>query len=261
MDSGKLHRLKRIFRTDGKTLIVAMDHGTALGVVPGLERPGDTIKRVLAGGADAIMANFGIATAFAAEIGQAGLILRVDRVAGGDAGEARLLYRAEDALRIGADCIACMGFPGSRFEHATLRHLAELAAECQRWQLPLLAEMLPQGFEGGEDARKPQAIGHAIRIGAELGADIVKTQYSGTVAGFRSALVSCFVPVVVLGGGKMEDEADVLRTAREAVDAGATGVAMGRNIWSHQHPERMTAALAAIIHDGATVEQAMKKLR
>lgn len=261
MASEKWRRMRRIFGQDGRTLIVAMDHGLAFGALAGLENPANAINSVIEGGADAILATYGLAVRFAEEIGRAGLILRVDRVTGGSSGAARLLYRAEDGLRIGADAIACMGFPGSRFEHDTLHFLAQLAAECRSWNVPLLAEMLPQGFEGGEESRTVEAIRSAVRMGAELGADFIKTQYTGTVDGFRSALDACYVPVVVLGGSKMESARDVLRLAREAVDAGAAGVAMGRNIWGSYNARNITRALAAIIHEDATLEEAQNLLQ
>lgn len=233
-----------------------MDHGSAFGVLPGMENPAQTIQSVIEGGADAILTTYGLATRFAEEIGRTGLILRVDRVTAGTGGAARLLHRVESALRIGADAVACMGFPGSRFEHETLTILAELAGECDAWNVPLLAEMLPCGFEGGEESRTVAAIQSAVRIGAELGADFIKTQYTGTVDGFRSVLDTSYIPVVVLGGPKTENEADVLRVAREAIDAGAAGVAMGRNIWGSANAQNITRALAAIIHDNASLETA-----
>lgn len=261
MSSGKIRRLARIFGQDRRALIVAMDHGSAFGVAPGLENPGDVIRAVVEGGADAILATHGLATRYAEEIGPAGLILRVDRATGGREGAARLLYGVEDALRIGAEAIACMGFPGSPLEHDTLENLARLAAECEAFGLPLMAEMLPRGFEGGEGSRTVEAIRSAARIGAELGADFIKTQYTGTLDGFRAVVEACYVPVVVLGGAKMESEVDLLRMARESIDAGGAGVAMGRNIWGSRNPGNITRALAAIIHANATLEVAQAMLR
>jgi DhnA family fructose-bisphosphate aldolase class Ia len=99
-----------------------------------------------------------------------------------------------------------------------------------------------------------------MRIGAELGIDLVKTQFTGDKDGFRSAVESCYVPVVVLGGSKMEDDAAVLKMVRDAMDAGGKGVAMGRNIWGHQDPEKMTAAIVSIVHEGAAVDEALEIL-
>lgn len=264
MNPQKIRRLNRIFRLDGKALIVAMDHGGFFGPQPGNERPGETIRKVVAGGADAIMTTFGLATTFPEELAAVGLILRADGGVsrlGGRKWRGRLLFGPEEALRLGADGVVCMGFPGAEREHDNLSYLAQLSARCNEWGLPLMAEMLPRGFEGGEDSRTVENIRMVVRIGAELGADIIKTQYTGSVDTFKAVTESCYVPVVILGGTKMDTDGDVLRTVREAMDGGARGVAMGRNIWGHDHPEKMTAAVAAIIHEDATVETALEKLR
>jgi DhnA family fructose-bisphosphate aldolase class Ia len=255
--------MRRIFREDGRAVIVAIDHGGFFGAQPGLEQPGRMFQQVVMGGADAIMTTYGLAQHFAQELSAAGLILRVDGGVsrlGTRAWRGRPIFGAEAALRVGADSVVAMGFPGAENEDQTLRGLAELSDQCGRWGLLLMAEMLPRGFEGGEDSRSPDNIALAIRIGAELGADIIKTQYTGEVESFRKAVAGCFVPVVVLGGAKMEDDAATLRAVREAMDAGGRGVAMGRNIWGHRNPQKMTAAVAAIVHEDAAVEQALAML-
>ena len=264
MSEGKTRRLRRIFQGDGCAVIVAMDHGAYFGVQPGFEDPRQVIEQVIAGGADAIMTTLGLAQNFAQELAPAGLLLRVDGGVsrlGTRAWRGGLIFGAETALRLGADGVVAMGFPGAENEHKNLHDLADLSRQCVEWGLPLMAEMLPRGFEGGDDARAAETIMHAMRIGAELGADIIKTQYTGTVESFQKLVGSVFVPVVVLGGPKMEDEAATLRTAHEAIKAGARGVAMGRNIWNHPHPDKMTRAISAIVHHNATAEKALEIVR
>lgn len=263
MNIGKARRMRRLFQADGRAVIVAMDHGAYFGVQPGLENPRRAIEQVVAGGADAIMTTVGIVQNFWDALAGTSLILRVDGGAtklGTRAWRGGLINDAETALKLGADGVVVMGFPGSENEDKILQYLAAISKQCLTWGLPLMAEMLPRGFEGGDDARAPETLAHAARIGAELGVDIVKTQYTGSVESFRKTVESCFVPVVVLGGPKMEDDAATLRTAREAMDAGARGVAMGRNIWGHRSPRKMTEAIAAIIHRDASVEDAMKMI-
>lgn len=264
MNSGKQMRLQRIFADDGRAVIVAMDHGGYFGTQAGLENPGAIIQQVVAGGADGIMTTLGIAQNFADELAQTTLILRVDGGAsklGTRAWRGGLLYDAETALKLGADGVVLMGFPGSENEDQNLQYLAEMSRQCVEWGLPLMAEMLPRGFEGGEDARAAETIALAARIGAELGVDIVKTQYTGSVESFRQVVKNCFVPVVVLGGPKMDDDAATLRSVREAMDAGARGVAMGRNIWGHRNPRKMTEAIVALVHREAKVEDALAILQ
>lgn len=260
----KTHRWKHIFREDGKALIFAMDHASAFGLMAGLEQPGRVISQVRAGGADAILTTYGIAAQFAPEIGTLGLILRVD---GGNSllakerGPMQLLYDVYDALRLGADAVGTMGMPGSRFEGETLPYLSELVAQCAEWNVPVLAEMLPGGFENPGEWWTPENIGHACRIGAELGVDFIKTNYTGDVASFRRIVQQVYVPIVVLGGSKSQDPRDLLNSIYEAMQAGASGVAVGRNIYQYAAPDKITAAIAAIVHQEATVEAALAYLQ
>ncbi len=100
-----------------------------------------------------------------------------------------------------------------------------------------------------------------MRIGAELGADFIKTHYVPPIEQYRSAMQACYCPVVILGGSKTDDEADILEPVAEALEAGAQGVAIGRNVWQHRDPQAMCRALITLVHGGATVAQALKEIR
>jgi len=250
-------RINRIFRPSGRALIVAMDHGLLDGPCPGLEDPADTISRIVAGGADAILTSYGIARRFARELAPLGLILRVD---GGTTslsrldGPGALLYGVEDALRLGADAIALNGFPGSPHETASLEHLASAIRHAHPWGMAVMAEMVPGGFDSPPEWRTVDKIALSVRVAAELGADFVKTPYAPD---FAAVTGTCYVPVVILGGAKRGSERGMLADIKGAIQAGAAGVAIGRNIFQAADPAAMTAAVAAIIHDDATVDQAM----
>jgi len=260
----KTHRLKHIFRADGKTLIFAMDHASMFGMMNGLENPGQLIRQVHAGGADAILTTYGVCTRFAEEIGGMGLILRVDggtSLLARERGPTQLIYDVYDALRVGADAVAAMGMPGSRFEASLLPYLSQLVGQCAEWNVPVMAEMLPAGFENPGEWWTPENIGHACRIGAELGVDFIKTVYSGDVESFRAIVERVYVPIVVLGGSKSRHPRDLLDGIYGAMQAGASGVAVGRNIYQYPQPDKMTAAIAAIIHEHATVDAALEVLK
>jgi DhnA family fructose-bisphosphate aldolase class Ia len=253
-------RLNRIFRPSGRTLIVAMDHGLIDGPCPGLENPADTLARIVAGGADAVLTSYGVARRFARELASLGLILRVDggvTSLGGADSPGALLYTVEDALRLGADALALNGFPGSPHETASLEHLASAIRQAHPWGMAVMAEMVPGGFDSPPQWRTVEKIALSVRVAAELGADFVKTPYA---PGFVAVTGTCYVPVVILGGAKRGNERAMLADIRAAIEAGAVGVAIGRNIFQAGDPAAMTAAVAAIVHEDATVDQAMALL-
>jgi DhnA family fructose-bisphosphate aldolase class Ia len=252
-------RMNRIFRPDrgGRALIVAMDHGLLDGPCVGLEYPGQTITQVAKGGADAVLTSYGVARRFARELAPLGLILRVDgggTSLGTGGGPGALFYGVEEALRLGADAVAVTAFPGSPEEMETLQSLASMVGEAHAWGLPVMAEMVPGGFDSAPEYRTQASIALSVRVAAELGADFVKTPYT---AGFEAVTCTCYVPVVILGGAKRGSERDMLVDIKAAVDEGAAGVAIGRNIFQADAPAAMAAAVAAILHGGASVDEAL----
>jgi DhnA family fructose-bisphosphate aldolase class Ia len=253
-------RLNRIFQPNGRALIVAFDHGLIEGPAKGMEQPGNTLAKIVEGGANAILTSFGVATRFAKEIASLGLILRLDGGGtklgqmGGSSGQ---FYTIEDALRLGADAVAVSAFPGSPKEEATLQVLAEVIREAHAWDIPVMAEMVPGGFDSGPEFRTAESIAISARVAAELGADWVKIPYA---AGFERVTATCYVPAVILGGSKKGSERQMLETIKSALAAGGAGVAVGRNIFQADDPTRMTAAIASLIHRDASVDGAMAVL-
>ena len=229
-----------------------MDHGMGLSVNPALDQTGEILKAIVAGGADAILTTYGIAQKYQDILKDVGLILRMD---GGssclnDQNDCpELLYTAEDALRIGADAMACMGFPGAAYENQCMKNLANLAASGHAWGIPLMAEMLPGGF----DPSIPNTVDNLVltaRTGCEYGADVIKTSFAGTPEEFKRVIRASYQPVVVLGGEKTKNLQDLFICLEQAMEAGAAGVAIGRNVWKHEDPERVTRALVDLVHHG-----------
>jgi class I fructose-bisphosphate aldolase len=253
-------RINRIFRPDGRALIVAMDHGLIDGPCKGLENPAETIARIVTGGADAILTSYGVARRFARELAPVGLILRADGGAtslGVSDGPGALFFGVEGALRLGADGVAVTAFPGSPKEMSTLENLAAMIEAAHAWGLAVLGEMVPGGFDSGPEYRTLENIALSVRVGAELGADFIKTPYA---PGFERVATTCYVPVVILGGAKRGNERAMLTDVKTAIDAGGAGVAIGRNIFQAEDPTAMTAAVAAILHQNVSVDEAMNIL-
>lgn len=249
-------RLHHIFRPDGRALIVAFDHGLIDGPIPGLERPGETLAQIVAGGADAVLTSFGVAARFTRELAPVGLILRLDGGGTklGKMGPGAQFHTVEAALRLGADAVVVSAFPGAAHEEATLRTLAAVIDEAHAWGLPVMAEMQPGGFDAGPEFTTTENVALSARVAAELGADWVKAPYAPD---FGRVVAACYAPVVMLGGAKKNSERTMLENIKQAVEAGGAGVAIGRNIFQADDPGRMTAAVAAIVHGGASVDEAL----
>jgi DhnA family fructose-bisphosphate aldolase class Ia len=205
------------------------------------------------------MTSFGIARHFARALSPAGLILRADGAPTklGPDTAAPVWFHVEEALRLGADALCVSAFPGHHTEGATLDNLASVTRLADRWGLAVQAEMVPGGMGSGPEMRTLENVALAARVGIELGADWVKVPY---VEGFEQVTGCCFKPVVILGGGRRSSQAEILAEVRAAMDAGAAGGTIGRNIFEADDPAAMTAALSAIIHQDASVEEALALL-
>jgi DhnA family fructose-bisphosphate aldolase class Ia len=256
------------FDKSKRQLVVAMDHGRALGAVKGLEDPGRVIETVVEAGADAIMTSFGVIKRYRDRlIGRIPTLLRVD---GGPSRyredwleytEWSLLHTAADARALGADGICCMVFMGGEVELASLEITAELAGECLQDGLTLMVEALPCPAERIPDPSDAGAMADACRLGFEHGADVLKTYATGSVESFRQVVSSCPAPVLIAGGPKMDSERAVLQVVRDTLDAGGMGVVFGRNIWQSPQPAKMIQALRHLIHADGRVDEAAELLR
>jgi DhnA family fructose-bisphosphate aldolase class Ia len=239
----KAHRMRRVFASDGRTLVVAMDHAGYMGPVGGLIEPVATVRAVVAGGADAVMTTFGTAKRIAAALDGRGLILSVDLNAPDP------VAVVEQALELGVDHLKTLAYWGGDDTHG-MRNLARYAVLCDRWGLPFQAEMIPFAF-GAVDKHTPENIAIAARVAAECGADYVKTMYTGDVESFRRVVEGAGVPVIILGGARSDGGAPITRQVADAMRAGAAGIAFGRNIWSTPDPESAVRELVGAVHGTA----------
>jgi len=259
MESGKTRRIRRILKTDLRTLIIAMDHGVTVGPVHGLENMQETVSSVVKGGADAVLFHKGIAK-HVDTLGS-GLIIHVSASTrlGSKPNLKVDVCSVQEAIALGADAVSAHINIGSEEEHVMLESLGALSRECDSFGMPLLAMMYPRGPNIKND-HELEVVAHAARIGAELGADIVKTVYTGDVDSFRHVVRGCPVPIVVAGGAQADSDKEVFELAEDSIKAGAAGLSFGRNVFQHATPSAITDALASIVHYGATAAQASKKL-
>jgi len=258
MTVGKQNRMNRILNpTTGRGLILAVDHGMALGPMTGITDIGKTISTLAATGkVDAWLLTKGILTNCFEPDGKQGIILRASgaaTIAGEDLTHEGLTTSVDTALRLGADAMATTAFIGSSYEHDTLVNMALLADECHEYDLPLLG-VLGVGKTLEDRKLDPQYLALGARVAVEHGADMVKTYY--TPMGFDRVIGGCPVPVMIAGGPKCETDLDTLKMIGGALDGGARGIVMGRNIWQSSHPVELLEVVWRMIHEGLSIEEA-----
>jgi fructose-bisphosphate aldolase/2-amino-3,7-dideoxy-D-threo-hept-6-ulosonate synthase len=236
-----------------------MDHGVSIGPVKGIENMQQIVNQLLKGGADAVVLHKGIAKRV--DIGNAGLIVHLSAISNlsPNCTNKVQVCTVEEAIRLGADAVSVHINVGAQDEYEMLTKLGRVADECDASGMPLLAMMYPRGPKIPSE-HAPEAVAHAARIGAELGADIIKTNYTGDVETFKKVVESCPVPVIIAGGPKAETAQQILQMAHDSIKAGAAGLSIGRNVFQHKNPTLMVKALVAIVHDAATVEKAVRIL-
>jgi predicted phospho-2-dehydro-3-deoxyheptonate aldolase len=256
---GKSIRIERIFnRRTGRAVIIPMDHGITIGPVKGIRSIKDTANLVATGGADAAIVHKGAAVFGHRGYGRdLGLIIHLSASTSlsPDPNNKVLVTTVEEALKLGADGVSIHVNIGAIDEAQMLSTFGEISRKSQEWGMPLLAMIYPRGIKI-DDEYSAEYIAHAARVGAELGADIVKTSYTGSVESFSEVVSGCPVPVVIAGGPRTDSEMAFLQMVEDAMDAGARGVAIGRNVFQHDDPALITRKICAIVHDGMSAEEA-----
>ncbi|MGB9622537.1 MAG: 2-amino-3,7-dideoxy-D-threo-hept-6-ulosonate synthase, partial [Candidatus Bathyarchaeia archaeon] len=165
----------------------------------------------------------------------------------------------EEAVKLGADAVAFTVNVGGEKDVEALRLFGAVADTCTHYSIPLLGEFLPAGkkVDNPYDAKWVKV---AARMGAELGADLIKTNYTGSPESFKEVVKSCPVPIVIAGGPKTETVKDTLEMVKGAMEAGAIGVCIGRNTWQAKNPTAMAKAISKIVHEEISVDKALKEL-
>lgn len=259
---GREIRMRQILRkSDGRSVMVALDHGGIAGPIAGIENPAAVVRACVEGGADAVLATRGVVKASLGEWDRGtSLVLRLT------GGFTTLGGRFEEELVCEPGTASAYGAAGVamtvKFGHAREGDFAKQAAlaicECERLGLPVLIEAM--GVAEGKRPNDFDCVRLAARVAQELGADIVKTHYTGDPESFRAVVSGCPAPVLILGGEKGEDIASLFRSVYDSLRAGGAGVAIGRNIWGGGNTKAMVEAMVGIVHEGWTVDQAMKHI-
>ncbi|MFP4687671.1 MAG: 2-amino-3,7-dideoxy-D-threo-hept-6-ulosonate synthase [bacterium] len=252
---GKNIRLERIMdREKRRAVIVPMDHGVTVGPIPGIENMREMVNFVAEGGADAVLGHQGLPLHGHRQYGKdVGLILHLSgsTVWGPDPNAKVLVNTVERAVKTGADAVSVHVNIGSLEEAEMLKDLGKVSEEAAEWGMPLLAMMYTRGPKI-ENEHDVEYVKHAARIAAELGADLVKVSYTGDIESFKEVVNGCPIPVLIAGGEKMDTDSDILKMVEQAMQAGAAGVSIGRNVFQHSNPRAMLEAIAEIVHKDKT---------
>ncbi|MBD3196924.1 MAG: fructose-bisphosphate aldolase [Candidatus Lokiarchaeota archaeon] len=260
---GKTIRLERIMnRDDGKTIIVPLDHGLTVGPIKGLTNDlGKTVNQIALGGANAVLGHIGIPLYAHRGYGpDIGLILHLSGSTSiSPSSNYKVLVNSVlEAVKIGADGVSIHINIGTKSDPEMLETLGNISRECREFGMPLLAMMYPRG-ENIKDEHDKEVVKIAVRVAAELGADIVKTNWTGDPDSFKEVIDGCMVPVIIAGGKKASIK-EILEITKQSIDVGGAGVAFGRNVFQAENPTKVVSALHYIVHKRYEVEEAIKEV-
>ena len=258
---GKRIRIERIInRNTRRTVIVPMDHGISMGPIDGLQDMKRAIQNVSEGGANAIVEHKGLVGEGHRGGGKdIGLIIHLSASTSLSPypNVKTLVCSVEEAIKLGADAVSIHVNLGNGQEKEMLNDFGRISYEARMWGMPLLAMIYPRG-EKIKDEFDVNAVKHAARVGDEMGADLVKVSYTGSMETFKEVVTGCAVPVVIAGGPKMDSDREILEMVKGSIEAGGAGVSIGRNVFQHKDPTQMVRAICAIVHDGKSVGEALE---
>jgi 2-amino-4,5-dihydroxy-6-oxo-7-(phosphooxy)heptanoate synthase len=255
MDSGKRLRLNRLMhgtgvhRSEGGLFLVPLDHSVAQGPLASSVGFAEIIEAIGRNGADGVVIHKG-RVRFLDSLGpDLALVVHLSASTSHapDANHKVLVSDVEQALRCGADAVSVHVNLGSNTEAEQLADLGRVAGDCTVWGMPLIAMIYPRG-PLITDATDPELVAHAASVAADLGADIVKTPFTGDSESMSDVVRSCPIPVITAGGEKASSEERLYSEIEDVMRAGAAGVAVGRNIFEADDVADVTRRISRIVH-------------
>ncbi|MFX1237686.1 MAG: 2-amino-3,7-dideoxy-D-threo-hept-6-ulosonate synthase [Promethearchaeota archaeon] len=265
MNIGKEIRMERILdRKSRRSVIIPMDHGMTIGTVKGIENIAEMVDKVSLGGANAVLMHSGMVGVGHRKYGtkDIGLIIHLSGATtlAPDPNRKVIVCSVERSLKMGADACSIQINVGADTEPEMLQDAHKIVESCREWGVPLLAMMYPRGKKI-ENEHDPNNVNIAARAGAELGADIVKTNYTGDIDSFKEIVKGANIPVIIAGGPKMDTTPELLQMVYDSIQAGGSGVAFGRNVFQAEDPTKIVSAIAKIVHENYSVEDVLKEYK
>jgi 2-amino-4,5-dihydroxy-6-oxo-7-(phosphonooxy)heptanoate synthase len=246
----RLRRTRLLSHDDGRLFVVPLDHSVTNGPIARGRGLNTLVGQLTAGGVDAVVLHKGVLRHVdPALFVSTRLIVHLSASTqhAQDPDAKYLVAGVDEALRMGADAVSTHLNLGSAEEHRQVADLATVADACDRWNVPLVAMVYPRGPRI-ENPHDPDLVAHAVTLAADLGADVVKTVLPEPASALLEITAACPVPVIVAGGAPVGDPADVVAHVRTAIGHGASGVAMGRNVFQAEDPAAMARLLSEVIH-------------
>lgn len=265
LNQAKLLRLRRIMDIqNNRIFILPMDHGVTVGPIEGLIDMHEAVHNIVGSKINCVVVHKGIVRSIQDDLkhdARLGLIVHLfaSTSISPDPNDKQVVCSVKHALALGADAVSIHVNVGAVTETKMLKDFALISEECHRLNVPLLAMMYARGPK--VKVKFSEAFNaHAARIAYELGADIIKLGYTGDVDSFSRVVQCVKAPVVIAGGEKMNSTREMLQMVYDSLQAGGAGVAFGRNVFSTEHPRAIADAIGAIIHDNASVDDALDML-
>ncbi|MEM0065289.1 MAG: aldolase [Metallosphaera sp.] len=264
-------RLKRLF-SRGKVFVVALDHGLVMGPLKGIENVVSVVKKI-GNYPDALQMTPAMLRVVEENFYSRNspmLIARLDTAnvwrdaRKYDQGYYSMVYEVKEAVRAGADAVVTylvVGYGDDRIEGYNLEQLAKARREAEDYGLPFIIEPLFVRKEISDSVKDTTAVKYVSRLASEIGPDLLKVDYSGDKNGFASVVEASFSPILIRGGPKTSNDLDFLKMLRDAMDSGASGITVGRNLWQSQDPNLMAQAISKVVHESVPPEEAVKVIQ
>ncbi len=260
VDTGKAVRMATILRSDGRTFIGALDVFIPRGLLPGLRDPVATARLFVDAGADALLIHEGLVeVCLPAFAGRAALIIKLTTASAQAEDSTRRVQvtSVRRAVALGAAAVAVNCFLGVPYDGDLLAQLGRIADACAAYGMPLIPLINPHP----RDQFDADRVAYVCRVGAELGGDLVKSDYPGSPEAFALAVRTCPRPVIIEESPLPTTPEGTLQTVDGVLRAGGAGVMFANRIWDAPHPASLARSVAGMVHDAWTLEQALQNAR